>query len=141
GDGTLRALDPDSGKTRWKHRSFDIDHVAVDGDEVFIVDHFATRLTMLHAKAGDERWGRPWPNGRKVPMYPVATASAACFGYDTVTALDRKDGDRRWSARVKAELGIALAEDLVITFDRTTVSALDLGNGRPRWTYPAEWAH
>ncbi|WP_412515961.1 PQQ-binding-like beta-propeller repeat protein [Actinomadura madurae] len=141
GDGMLKALDPDTGKTRWKHRSFGIDHVSVDGDDVFVVDHFASRLTMLRAESGDERWSRPWPSERKVPMYPVAGASTACFGYDSVTALDRADGDRRWNARVKTELGIAVTEDLVITVDRTKVSALDAGSGRPRWTCPAYWAH
>lgn len=127
GDGMLKALDPDTGKTRWKHRSFRIDQVSVDGDEVFVVDHFASRLTMLRAESGDERWSRPWPSERKVPMYPVAGASMAAFGYDSVTALDRSDGDRRWNARVKTELGIAVTEDLVITVDRTKVSALDAG--------------
>lgn len=141
GEGILKALDPETGRTRWKHRSFDVTHVSVDGDDVFVVDHFASRLTMLRAESGAERWSRPWPSERNVPMYPVADASAACFGYDSVTALDRDSGDRRWNAAVKTDLGIAVAGDLVIAVDRTKVSALDVASGRPRWTYPVQWAH
>ncbi|WP_433475143.1 PQQ-binding-like beta-propeller repeat protein [Spirillospora sp. CA-142024] len=141
GDGILKALDPDTGKTRWKHRSVDVDHVSVDGGDVFLVDHFASRLTMLRADSGAERWSRPWPSEKNVPMYPVAGTKMACFGYYSVTALGRKNGRRRWNAPVKAEYGIAVADDVVVVADRTRVAALDAGSGRPRWTYQVEWAH
>ncbi|MUN38377.1 outer membrane protein assembly factor BamB family protein [Actinomadura litoris] len=139
-EGLLRALDPKTGRTRWKQHSWDITHVSVDGDGVFLYDHFGGRIRMVRASSGTERWGHPWPS-EAVPMYPVAGEDVSCFGYETVTALDARTGRRRWTTRVGAEMGIAVDGDLVVAADRKAVSALDAGTGRLRWRYPATWAH
>ena len=141
-EGRLRALDPATGKTRWKHGSWGEDHVSAVGGDVFVYDPALGDgyLAMVRAASGADRWTHPGPPG-KVPMYPVVGESVACYGYDSVTALDLDDGRPRWTAPVKAELGVAVDGDLVIAVDRTRVAALDIHSGGDRWIRPLDWGH
>ncbi|WP_242902761.1 serine/threonine-protein kinase [Actinomadura terrae] len=139
-EGQLRALDPRTGRTRWKQSSWDIAHISVDDDGVFLFDPVGDRVRMVRASSGTERWGYPWTS-ETIPTYLVAGTKVSCIGHGTVTALDARTGRRRWDARVGAEYGVAAGDDVVVAVDRSTVSALDAGTGRLRWTYPARFGH
>jgi outer membrane protein assembly factor BamB len=69
----------------------------------------------------------------------------ACFGYDSVTALNLRNGRRRWTVPVDIEdgigIGIAAEGNRVITVNETTVSALGARSGRRIWTHRADFAH
>uniref|UniRef100_UPI0015F10879 outer membrane protein assembly factor BamB family protein n=1 Tax=Streptomyces phytophilus TaxID=722715 RepID=UPI0015F10879 len=142
GEGVMRALDPVTGKTRWKHGSWGSDILSVLGDDVLLYDpsQGGGQLVLVHVPSGAERWAHPGPPG-KVTMYPVLSESVACYGYDSVTALDLDDGRPRWTAPVKSELGVAADRDLVIAATETTVSALDVSSGRSTWTREVNWGH
>ena len=137
-DGTLYALDPESGAVLWAARGrccvYDQAPV-VDGDRIFQMrtDH---TLTAYDASTGTTMWTES--------AFSVGTLAAAhgtlFYGsYPDVVALDEATGAVRWRTPVffGAVQGSPAVADGLVFVETSELVALDAGTGKVVWTAPA----
>ncbi|WP_026404813.1 PQQ-binding-like beta-propeller repeat protein [Actinomadura rifamycini] len=142
----LVALDPASGRIRWRYPMDYGAYLRFDRERVFASDRLGT-LHALRAADGKALWKR-----RAMTAFSSGAGAGKVFveGEDgVVVALDAATGRRAWSRRVARAANdprsqaTALALDGGILYAACgdgTLYALDAADGRVRWTRGAEAA-
>ncbi|MGK3945031.1 PQQ-binding-like beta-propeller repeat protein [Streptomyces caeruleatus] len=135
-NGTVYALDADTGHTRWTHPAYLIPHTALaaDDDSVFVSSQDHT-VSALDAATGQPRWSTPLD-----PVTGPVTANGLVFAADhngRIQALDAATGRPRWSAWVDQEVaaGPLVSHGTVIAVGRNgIVYAFNAATGHAAWS-------
>ncbi|HEY2713912.1 MAG TPA: PQQ-binding-like beta-propeller repeat protein [Chthoniobacterales bacterium] len=137
-DGTLSALDAQTGTTKWSAEAgcciFDQAPVVDDGRVLQMrTDH---TLTAYDAQTGEQLWSKP--------EFSVGTQAAAYrmvfFNhYPNIVALDTATGDEVWTAPLVtgATTGAPALANRRVFITQSTLMALDAATGAVVWEAPA----
>jgi FOG: WD40-like repeat len=120
-DGTVYALDEESGGTVWTYQTATgglVPPLSYDDERVFLSDTSAGEVVALDAETGAQAWSTPvepserrrdGPSGLSAP---VSTADSVLVGASRggVTAFDRDTGDVRWRVT-----GLSIDSTLAVT--------------------------
>ena len=134
-DGTLSALDAETGTTKWSTKGscciFDQAPVVDDG-RVFQMRTDST-LTAYDAQSGEQLWSKP---AHSTGTQAAAHGMVFITQYPNVTALDAATGEEVWTALGAGEAAPAVANRHVFVI-QATLMALDAATGVSAWEAPA----
>ncbi len=141
-DGKVVAIDPQSGKTRWK-TDLDIELSAGPGanDGVVAVASKDGYVVVLDAKSGDEQW-RTYVGGETL-AHPLIQGDSVVVQTieNRLIALARIDGKQRWEIEqtmpvltMRGASSPLLVGSLVVAgFDNGRLIAVDINSGDIEW--------
>ncbi|MCT7355717.1 serine/threonine-protein kinase [Streptomyces sp. 15-116A] len=118
----LEALDPASGKPKWRQDAAAYQHIARAGNMLLLTGADGT-VTAVDGASGDTKWSHPIP-GHPTPAFqsfagdPLAYAASTSVdtGRTHVTAVDPRSGEVRWEARLAGSLRPVGTADRAVVF-------------------------
>lgn len=154
--GTVYALDPATGKTRWSHDAdggmlATASTPTVSGGRLYVGDgmhaDFACRLHCLDAASGKALWS--FPVGNHIEGEPVVDGDTVYFpaGNDGLYALDAARGHPSWNFRGDLHIDsrpcvaggrVFVGSGLSRRFRDHQVVCLDARSGNPVWRTPVD---
>lgn len=140
----LVAFAPDDGERLWSADSDDSGgDVALAGtvDGTYVHREATATSTEVTAFApdGERRWSATLSAGGVGNARPVLVDDTLYVpARGSLFALDREDGDDRWSHSAGSRGSPAVADGAVYLSDGERVSALDAANGEERWRFAPE---
>jgi outer membrane protein assembly factor BamB len=140
-DGTLYALDPRTGATRWTVTGFEaMENGTVIAGDVVLAAGMSKQVRALALVDGAERWS--FAAGAFVFAPPAVIEGVAYVAtYEKIFALALADGHVLWQAPTLGQMAFVSAPactgDLVVVAAGTRLVAFDRATGAERWRIDA----
>ncbi|MEU4832670.1 PQQ-binding-like beta-propeller repeat protein [Streptosporangium sp. NPDC023615] len=134
--GDTYAVDPRTGRVRWKRRG---ELAGTSGGLAFLISSRSPHMSAVSPRDGRTLWIVDVRPGFS-PLQAVVTGPVACVGGvgggERLMGLDARDGRVRWSATVTGLDGFTAGGGTVAAAGHGELTGLRARDGRRRWSYP-----
>ncbi|MGW0547756.1 protein kinase domain-containing protein [Streptomyces altiplanensis] len=139
--GTLRTYVPSTGAPKWTAPAEARTLLAEDDEAVYVATRDG-RLRCVGRSDAKIRWTVPVTVNLRTKVHPLGIAAAGrlvlCTAEGDVLAVDTTDGSKVWDRPEQSDEVLRPAhQDGVVYLGGRTLAALDIGDGKERWSVPA----